>query len=137
MIREDIYHGQGRDSTATLNMKWIFLANLPNSSQLFYNSLGSKEILRCLFLCQTCQMYLILEDILGKVATQEWTKAKSTDTGYFFVLASKTIQALDSKPGSFNHTCISFHLKCYLPWVMIWVMDSIPWVRCACASGNV
>ena len=25
--------------------------------------------------------------------------------------------------------------KCYLPWVMISVMDSIPWVRCA--SGNV
>ena len=52
----------------------------------------------------------------------------------FFVLASKIIQALDSKPGSFNHTCISSP-KCYLPWVMIWVMDSIPWVRCA--SGNV
>ena len=26
-------------------------------------------------------------------------------------------------------------LKSFLPWVMIWVMDSIPWVRCA--SGNV
>ena len=26
-------------------------------------------------------------------------------------------------------------LKYFLPWVMIWVMDSIPWVRCA--SGNV
>ena len=46
-----------------------------------------------------------------KVVTKEWTKAKSADTGFFFVLASKIIQALDSKPGSFNHTCISFHLQ--------------------------
>ena len=30
---------------------------------------------------------------------------------------------------------ISRNQKCYLPWGMIWVMDSIPWVRCA--SGNV
>ena len=29
----------------------------------------------------------------------------------FFVLAAKIIQALDSKPGSFNHTCISCHLQ--------------------------
>ena len=33
--------------------------------------------------------------------------------------------------------CIPLFLliKCYLPWGMIWVMDSILWVRCA--SGNV
>ena len=48
---------------------------------------------------------------VGKVVTKEWTKAKSADTEFFFVLASKIIQALDSKPGSFNHTCISFHLQ--------------------------
>ena len=30
---------------------------------------------------------------------------------------------------------ISRNQKCYLPWGMIWVIDSIPWVRCA--SGNV
>ena len=55
-------------------------------------------------------------------AGKEWTKAKSNDTGFFFGLALKISQALDSKPGSFNHTCISFHFispKCYLPWVMI------------------
>ena len=46
---------------------------------------------------------------VGKVVTKEWTKAKSADTGFFLVLASKISQVLDSKPGSFNHTCISFH----------------------------
>ena len=30
---------------------------------------------------------------------------------FFLVLASKIIQVLDSKPGSFNHTCISFHFS--------------------------
>ena len=38
---------------------------------------------------------------VGKVATKEWTKAKSADTGFVFVLAAKTIQALNViKPGS-------------------------------------
>ena len=91
---------------------------------------------------------------MEKMVTKEWTKANSSDTGFFefltpslvlviihvfhftskmffamgddlsyglntlgplclwqcfFVLASNIIQALDSKPGSFNHTCISFH----------------------------
>ena len=45
-----------------------------------------------------------------KVVTKERTKAKRADTGFFFVLAAKIIQALDSKPGSCNQTCISFHL---------------------------
>ena len=78
---------------------------------------------------------------MGKVITKEWTKAKRADTGFFFVLPSKIFQALDSKPGSFNHTCISFHFS-----KMLFAMgddlsyglnsiESIPWVRCA--SGNV
>ena len=48
---------------------------------------------------------------VGKVVTKEWTKAKSADIGFVFVLAAKIIQALDSKPGSCNQTCISFHLQ--------------------------
>ena len=48
---------------------------------------------------------------MGKVVNKVWTKAKSADTGFFFVLPSKIIQALDSKPGSFNHTCISFYFS--------------------------
>ena len=34
-----------------------------------------------------------------KMVTNEWTKANSSDT-----------EVLDSKSGSCNHTCISFHL---------------------------
>ena len=48
---------------------------------------------------------------MGKVVTKEWTKAKRADSGFVFVLAAKIIQALDSKPGSCNRTCISFHLQ--------------------------
>ena len=50
---------------------------------------------------------------MGKVVTKEWTKVKSADIGFVFVLAAKIIQALDSKPGSCNQTCISFHLLNY------------------------
>ena len=30
------------------------------------------------------------------------------------IVIEMIIQALDSKPGSFNHTCISFHLQNYI-----------------------
>ena len=51
---------------------------------------------------------------VGKVATKEWTKAKSADTGFVFVLAAKTIQALNFiKPG-LDMYFISPQ-KCYLP----------------------
>ena len=44
-----------------------------------------------------------------KVVTKGWTKAKSADTVFFFVLAAKIIKAFDSKPCSCIQTCISFN----------------------------
>ena len=48
-----------------------------------------------------------------KVVTKKWTKAQSADTGFFFVLAAKIIQALDSKPGSCNQTFHQQNVICH------------------------
>ena len=49
---------------------------------------------------------------VGKVVTKDWSGQRlKVLTLDFFVLSAKIIQPLDSKPGSCNQPCISFHLQ--------------------------